>query len=102
MMPIFVAIFSFLASALGPLVARVLVGLGIGTVAYAGISAMLSTLKSTLISTFNGAGGDILSVLGMLKFDVAVNIMFAAVTARFVLAGLNRASGTISKFGKTS
>ncbi len=45
-MPMFVALFSFLSSIAGPLVAKVLISLGIGAVTYTGISLMISQVKT--------------------------------------------------------
>ncbi|MFX5926376.1 DUF2523 family protein, partial [Acinetobacter baumannii] len=42
----FVALFSFLSSIAGPLVAKVLISLGIGAVTYTGISLMIGQVKT--------------------------------------------------------
>lgn len=98
----FAVIFTFLSTILGPLVSKVLTGLGLGTVSYIGINILLAQVKSHMISTLGGAGSDTLSLLGLAKVDVAINIMLAAVTARAVYAGMSKASGSISKIGSTA
>ncbi|HHO7988060.1 TPA: DUF2523 family protein, partial [Pseudomonas aeruginosa] len=45
-MPLFVALFSFLSSVAGPLVAKVLISLGVGAVTYAGINLLISQVKT--------------------------------------------------------
>ncbi|MFV9611985.1 hypothetical protein [Pseudomonas aeruginosa] len=45
-MPLFVALFSFLSSVAGPLVAKgVLISLGVGAATYAGINLLISQVK---------------------------------------------------------
>jgi hypothetical protein len=94
----FVWLFTFLSTALGPLVSKVLIGLGIGAVSYTGINLMLVQVKSFMISQLGGAGADTLALMGLAKVDVAINIVLAAVTARALLAGMS-ASGSITKMG---
>lgn len=96
----FLHLFTFLTTVLGPLVKRVLTSVGIGTVSYIGINLMLDQVKGYVVSSFGGAGADTLSLLGLARVDVAINIVLSAVTARAVLAGMS--SGAIKKFGQTS
>lgn len=93
----FAAIFTFLTTVLGPLVSKVLTGLGLGAVSYVGINLLLDQVKSYVVSSFGGAGADTIALLGLAKVDIAINIVLAAVTARAVYAGMT--SGTIKKFG---
>ncbi|MEN1536649.1 DUF2523 family protein, partial [Pseudomonas aeruginosa] len=44
-------------------------------------------------------GADVASILGLAKFDVAMNIIFAAVVAKAVISGMDKASGSITKIG---
>ncbi|MGU2531130.1 DUF2523 domain-containing protein, partial [Pseudomonas aeruginosa] len=98
-MPMFVALFSFLSSIAGPLVAKVLISLGIGAVTYTGISLMISQIKTYAVSMFGSVGADYAAILGLAKVDVALNIVFAAVVARAVISGMDKASGSITKLG---
>ncbi|MNG10201.1 hypothetical protein D3C84_936570 [compost metagenome] len=93
------AIFFFLASIVGPLAAKILTSLGIGMVSYVGINLLLAQVKSYILSSFSGAPVDVLSILGMLKVDVSINIILAAVTARAVISGMNRSTGTRKQLG---
>ncbi|WP_260331561.1 DUF2523 domain-containing protein [Pseudomonas aeruginosa] len=74
-MPLFVALFSFLSSVAGPLVAKVLISLGVGAVTYAGINLLISQVKTYAISQFGAVGADVAAILGLAKFDVAMNII---------------------------
>lgn len=98
----FAAIFTFLSTILGPLVAKVLAGLGLGAVSYVGINLLLDQVKSQVISQFGNAGSDTLMLLGLAKVDIAVNIVLAAVTARAVYSGMSAASGSIKRIGSVN
>lgn len=93
------AIFLFLASIVGPLAAKILTSLGIGMVSYVGINLLLAQVKSYILSSFVGAPADVLAILGLLKVDVSINIILAAVTARAVISGMNRSTGTRKQLG---
>lgn len=96
-MQIFVAaLIGALVSAAGSLIGRILIALGIGVVSYTGVSALLSSLRSEVQGYITGMPADILPILGALKLDVAVSIIFSAIAARFALQGLT--SGAVKKF----
>lgn len=95
----FAALFTFLSSIVGPLVAKVLTGLGIGAVSYVGINLLLDQVKSFVVSQFGSAGQDVASILGLAKVDVAINIVFAAIIARALISGMNKSTGSITKIG---
>jgi len=95
-MPVFIAmIIGGLIQAAGSIVGRVLISLGIGFVAYEGISAGLDSLKAQAMSHLSVLPAALLGVLGVLKVGTAINIVFAAYTARLILAGMM--SGTVRR-----
>lgn len=93
------AIFLFLSTIVGPLVAKVLTSLGIGAVTYVGITAVLAAARSYLLANVTGMPADVLALMGLIKLDIAVNIMLSAVTARAVLSGVNQATGKKTGLG---
>lgn len=95
----FAALFSFLSTIAGPLVKQVLKALGIGMVSYFGLQLMLDQVKDYVTSSFSGLPADVVSILGLAKVDVAVNIMLAAVITRAVVSGMDKATGSITKLG---
>lgn len=95
----FVAIFTFLSSILGPLVAKVLTAIGVGVVTYTGITLLMDQVRDAVIHNIGATGASYIALFGLAKIDVAVNIMLGAVTARATLAGIDKASGSISKLG---
>lgn len=81
----------------GPIIFYVLRLLGIGVVTYVGINLVLDQVKDYVIGNFVNVPIQVQQILGLAKFDVAVNIYLAAVTARLLLAGYNKATTGGSK-----
>jgi hypothetical protein len=96
------AIFLFLSSIVGPLAAKILTSLGLGAVTYIGITALLTTVRIYLINNVGGVPADIAMLFGLLKVDIAINIMLSAVTARAVIAGMNKTTGKKTGLGTVS
>ena len=93
------ALFMFLANIIGPLAAKLLTSLGIGAVTYIGITALLDTVRSYLLSNVTGMPADVLALFGLIKLDIAINIMLAAVAARASLAGVDSSTGKKTSLG---
>jgi hypothetical protein len=93
------AIFLFLSSIVGPLAAKILTSLGIGAVTYVGITALLATVRSELLGSVTGMPADVLMLFGLIKLDIAINIMLSAVAARAALSGMNSATGKKTGLG---
>jgi len=95
-MPIFVAaLIGALAQAAASLTGRVLLALGIGYVAYTGISVALDGLMADIVSNMSGLPATMISVLTATKCDVATKMIFSAITARLTIQGLT--SGAIKR-----
>lgn len=93
------AIFLFLATIVGPLAAKILTSLSIGAITYIGITALLSTVRTYLLSSVTGMPSDVLLLFGLIKLDIAINIMLSAVAARAALSGVNSATGKKTSLG---
>jgi len=89
------ALVGALVTAAGSIVGRVLISLGIGFVTYSGIDFLLNALKTQVVSGFGGLPATAVGILGLMKVDVAISIIFSALLARLVLNGLT--SGKITK-----
>jgi len=88
-MPLFVAaLIGGLVQVAGSIVGRVLIALSIGYVSYSGLSVLMDSLKSQVMGLLSGAPATIVTIMALLKVDVAVSIIFSAYAARLVLAGL--------------
>lgn len=91
----FVYIAQLLIFIAGPIVKMVFRMLGIGFVTYVGVSLVITQAKNFIVSQSNQTGPVIVQILGLMKVDMALNIMIAAVTTRFIMSGLDKASGSM-------
>ena len=89
------AILGGLVTVAGSIVGRVLLALGIGYVSYTGLSTGLEFLHAQVVTGLTGLSARSVQVLGLLKVDVCISILFSALTARMVLNGLT--SGALKK-----
>jgi hypothetical protein len=88
-MPLFVAaLVGGLLEVAASLAGRVLLSLGFAVVAYTGINATMTWLKSQALSAFSALPPDVLNIIVLLKVGVAINIVFSALVARLTLMGL--------------
>lgn len=95
-MPAFLlALIGGLISAMGTLVGRVLVSLGIGYVTYSGLNASLDWLRAQIAGSFAGFSADAMSVLSALQVGAGVSVVLSALAARLVVSGLT--SDTVKK-----
>jgi len=92
----FVYIANLIVMIAGPIVKMVLRLLGFGFVTYMGIAVIINQAKDYIISQIGGSAPTILNILGIMKVDVAINIMLAAVTTRFILSGMDKLTGSKS------
>ena len=95
-MPLFLAsLLGGLISIAGTLAGRALIAVGFGFVSYTGITTALTAFKNDVISHLGALSASTVNVLGMLKVDVAISILFSALAARLVLQGLT--SGALKR-----
>ena len=94
-MPLILMLIGGLVQAAGPIVAQVLLSMGIGFVAYSGIDLMLETMKTQVFGSFNAGGAVFLQFVGVFQLGTAVNIIASAYTARMTIAGIT--GGSITK-----
>jgi hypothetical protein len=73
---------------------RVAAALGVGVVAYSGVSALLTAVKSAILGSFTG---DIAAILGLVGVGVALNVIFSAYVVKFTLVGLS--GDVLKRFG---
>lgn len=95
-MPAFMAaLLGALVSAVGTLVGRVLVSLGLGYVAYQGIDTSITWARDFAISKFAALNGNALAIASTLQLGTVISILSSALLARMVLQGLT--GGTIKR-----
>lgn len=94
-MPLILALIGSLIRAVGPLVANVLLSLGIGFVSYTGINTMVDLAKNQIFNAISGLSPWAVQLVGILKLGTCLNIIFSAIAARLLLAGIT--NGTFTK-----
>lgn len=80
-----------LVIALGPLVKMVLKMIGFGFVTYIGFNLIIGEAQDYLFGLMGSVGPVLQNILGLAKFDVVINLYFAAISTRFILAGIDKA-----------
>jgi len=88
----FLFLVQMLVIVLGPLVKMVLRILGFGFVTYVGFNMIIGQAQDYLFGLMGDVGPVIQGMLGLAKFDVVVNLYFAAISTRFMLAGIDKAT----------
>jgi Protein of unknown function (DUF2523) len=98
-MPVFIAAFlGGLYAALGTLIGRVLISLGIGYVTFQGVDVGLTVLRDQALARLgdvSSLGATAAQLAGVLQIGTCVNMLFSAWSARLVVSGLT--NGTITK-----
>ena len=88
-MPLFIAaLWGALIPMLGSVVARVLVSLGIGYVAFSGVDSSIAWVKAQFISGMSGLPATAVGLAGVLKVDVCVSMLLSALVMRLTYQGL--------------
>lgn len=74
------ALMGGLATAMGSLVGRAVIGLGIGFVTYKGIDVGMQALQANAITSFKGIPAGMIGLMGYLWIDKAITVIFSAIT----------------------
>lgn len=78
------------------IVATVLSRIGIAAISYTGISALVSTLDSTIFNSFSGVDPTVMQLFGVLQVGTCFKILLSAITVKLTIKGLSGA-GSIKK-----
>lgn len=78
----------FLLQAVGSLVARVLIALGISAVTYTGVSQSIDFAASFIVSHWAALPALATQILGALRIGTDISIIIGCITARLTLSGL--------------
>ena len=97
-MPLFLAaLLGGLISALGSVIGRILISLGIGFVTYQGFNVLLGFIKTRITTEISSLDPLILQIFSTLQIDTAINILFSAYAVRLVIQGVTGGSVTRTK-----
>lgn len=92
----FPALAVFLGSIVAGLAFRVLATLGFAYITYIGVGHLIDSVQGHVQGLFSAIPPGAAAILGMAKVDVAINITIAAVTARALLSGMDKLTGSIT------
>lgn len=84
-----------LGMALSGMVTRIITGLGISVVTYAGAAIVTDYMVNQLVASLQSLPSQVIQIAGLMKLDVALNIIFGAVNARL---GLITMDGFVRRF----
>lgn len=83
---------AFLAGSVSPLAKRVVVGLGLGIISFAGLTTLLNQLISQAQTSYNGLPQMALGLAGLMGLGEALGMITGAMVVRLTLV-------TMKKFG---
>jgi predicted naringenin-chalcone synthase len=73
----------------------VLFQLGISAVTFTGVTIGLGTLKTEVISFMGSLPGSMVTIIGLMRIDQGILILFSAMTAKLALQAV---SGAVTRF----
>lgn len=85
-----------LSTIIVPLLVKVFISFGVGFVTYTGLSAAMDTAFDLISTQLNAAPVELVQMLGLMKVDVYISMIFSAYTAKLVIGGMTSA-GALSK-----
>lgn len=84
----------FLATIAGPILVRVLKGIGFGIVTFGASSIALSSIKSVILTNLSSLPASVVQILYLMKLDVGISILFASMAAHlFIKQTIGKTSG---------
>ncbi|BEP55047.1 hypothetical protein GmRootV118_22910 [Variovorax sp. V118] len=83
---------TFLLSLLQPALAKILLSLGFSVVSIIGMQALLTQLKTSLVSSFSSLPADALSMFLLGGGGIALGIIFGALTTKLLLWQIQRST----------
>lgn len=90
--------FGLLGSLLENVFYRVLIGIGLSFTTYTSLDQLLEILKNEVISQYMQLDSHILQLLGMMKIDEAMTVIFSAFVVKMTLKGFLNGSMMIAQF----
>lgn len=87
---------TFLLAMVQPLVARVLVSLGLSLVTFTGMSMVIDTLTSRAVSAWGGLPASILQLAGLAGIGEALSIITGAVATKILIWQLSKSNRILS------
>lgn len=92
----YAALIGALLQVVGSFIGKALIALGVGVVAYKGLDLSLVWAKSQFFSSARGLPAQAVQVMGVLRIDTCVNMLFSALTMRLTFKGMT--AGVMKSF----
>lgn len=86
--PLIGGLLAALAGAVGHIVGRVLVSLGIGYITYQGIDTSIGWARDFVFARLQGLPADVLGIAGLMQVGTMISIVASALVVRVSIAGL--------------
>ena len=81
---------TWLVGLAGPIITRMLLAIGVGTVTYAGLSAAIGAAISAAKTAYGGMTGDVASIVALSGFGDALGIIAGAIVTSVSLVALKK------------
>lgn len=88
------ALIGGLASAMGSLIGRAMLAIGIGFVSYTGVDLLVTNLTQAIQGNLSGIPASLWSWLALLKVQTSISIITSAFSTRVAMSAL---SGTVKR-----
>jgi hypothetical protein len=85
----------------GRLVTTAMRYLSIGAVTYYGVNFVVGESKDYILANFITAPPLVQHILGLMKVDIAINILLSAISMRLILAGIDKVADGRKKYQTT-
>ncbi len=92
----YAALWGALVQIVGTLVGKALISAGVGIVAYKGLSVSIDWAKTQFFTSAQGLPSTAIQVMGVMRIDTAVSMLFAALSMRLVFKGMT--NGVMKSF----
>jgi hypothetical protein len=75
----------FVISLIGPVLAKIFAGLGIGLVSYTGATLVLDQVRDWVLASFSGLSSNLVNIIYLIGLDEGIKILFAAYSVKIGL-----------------
>ncbi|MCB0482682.1 MAG: DUF2523 domain-containing protein [Flavobacteriales bacterium] len=91
----FAGLWAFVKASALPMLFYLLGAIGIGVVTYVGMDLFFTTLLNEISSRLTGLPADMVAIFGLLKLDVAIQIIFASYAAALTFKGFKQGAKSV-------
>lgn len=93
---------ALLRTVIVPLVFWILASIGIGFVTYQGMDLLFNAMQTEIQNRLGGLPADMVAILGLLKIDIAIQIIFASYVSALTFRGFTGGAKTVFRLKNPS